>query len=106
MHTHNTQHTQGSFGQVVQAHDLLEERDVAIKIIKNQEHFARQARVEISILQLLNQHDPDGARHIGVCLCVCVCVFGRSLSLSLVCNRVQKNRFTRLESMEMISMTY
>ena len=80
---------------------------VTIKIIKNQEHFARQARVEISILQLLNQHDPDGARHIGVCVC-----WGRSIFLSLSHSQ-NPDLFKALwrpvisfDSMEIISKTH
>jgi serine/threonine protein kinase len=61
---------QGSFGQVVHAHDSLERRDVAIKVIKNNPHFARQARQEIEILQLLNKHDPDDEEHIGMRPCL------------------------------------
>lgn len=50
------------------ARDLLEDRDVAIKIIKNQEQFAKQAAQEVKILQLLNKNDTDDSKHIGVSL--------------------------------------
>lgn len=52
------------------ARDLLEDRDVAIKIIKNQEQFANQAAQEVNILQRLNKNDPDDSKHIGVSLFV------------------------------------
>eukprot|EP00045_Choanoeca_perplexa_P012657 m.139436 g.139436 ORF g.139436 m.139436 type:complete len:892 (-) comp16088_c1_seq4:276-2951(-) len=54
----------GSFGQVVKAHDLHTDTHVAIKIIKNRRPFERQARIEISLLQHLNAHDPDDKKCI------------------------------------------
>ncbi|KAG5451312.1 Dual specificity tyrosine-phosphorylation-regulated kinase 2 [Clonorchis sinensis] len=50
----------GSFGQVVQARDHRTGSDVALKIIRSEERFARQAQEEISILQALNEEDTDG----------------------------------------------
>ncbi|OON20550.1 hypothetical protein X801_03567, partial [Opisthorchis viverrini] len=50
----------GSFGQVVQARDHRAGFDVALKIIRSEERFARQAQEEISILQALNEEDADG----------------------------------------------
>eukprot|EP01138_Halocafeteria_seosinensis_P005917 gb/GECG01006049.1/.p1 GENE.gb/GECG01006049.1/~~gb/GECG01006049.1/.p1 ORF type:complete len:723 (+),score=111.69 gb/GECG01006049.1/:1-2169(+) len=49
----------GSFGQVVAAWDKIEEKKVAIKIIKNKEAFRKQAETEIRLLKVLNQYDPN-----------------------------------------------
>lgn len=48
----------GSFGQVVEAYDQLEQTDVAIKIIKNKLSFYNQALVEIKILEHTKVQDP------------------------------------------------
>lgn len=48
----------GSFGQVVRAYDELEQKPVAIKIIKNKDAFRIQAKSEMELLKLLNVHDP------------------------------------------------
>lgn len=38
----------GSFGEVVKSFDLVEQKNVAIKIIKNRKSFADQAKIEVS----------------------------------------------------------
>ena len=48
----------GSFGQVVRAHDTLDNCNVAIKIIKSKKPFQRQAKTEIELLKYLNSKDP------------------------------------------------
>ena len=45
----------GSFGQVVQAHDFILDKMVAIKIIKNRKAFTNQGLIEIKILKFLNE---------------------------------------------------
>mmetsp|Transcript_37239 Transcript_37239/g.105059 ORF Transcript_37239/g.105059 Transcript_37239/m.105059 type:complete len:1166 (-) Transcript_37239:1237-4734(-) len=56
---------QGTFGQVAKCWCEALEQHVAIKIIKNQPAYYHQARMEICVLQLLNQrYDPDNERHI------------------------------------------
>ncbi|KAA0188102.1 Dual specificity tyrosine-phosphorylation-regulated kinase 2, partial [Fasciolopsis buskii] len=56
----------GSFGQVVLAMDHMNGKQVAIKIIRTEARFTRQAREEIRILEELgrlrsrNSKDPDG----------------------------------------------
>ncbi|KAL0223157.1 hypothetical protein P9112_002547 [Eukaryota sp. TZLM1-RC] len=50
---------QGSFGVVVKAIDIATNVPKAIKIIKNRPAFLEQANVEINILNLLNDNDPD-----------------------------------------------
>ncbi|CAL9038460.1 unnamed protein product [Musa banksii] len=55
---------QGTFGQVAKCWDLETNCYVAVKIIKNQLAYYRQAVVEVSILHMLNQKfDPDAAKH-------------------------------------------
>ncbi|TPX32468.1 hypothetical protein SmJEL517_g04486 [Synchytrium microbalum] len=57
----------GSFGQVVEAHDLHQggnDNRVAIKIIKNRRSFKAQALIEVRILEYLNAADPDDSKNI------------------------------------------
>ncbi|KAK0407296.1 hypothetical protein QR680_019123 [Steinernema hermaphroditum] len=49
----------GSFGQVVRAWDFYEQREVAVKIIKNRPAFYRQAQYEIRLLEMMNAQDPE-----------------------------------------------
>lgn len=55
----------GSFGQVVRAEDVQEQRDVAIKIIKSKKPFLLQAKTEIELLSRLNAKDPGDDNNIG-----------------------------------------
>jgi dual specificity tyrosine-phosphorylation-regulated kinase 1 len=59
----------GSFGQVVAAEDTREGphqgRRVAVKIIKAREAFRKQAKMEIKLLEMLNQKDPEDQWCIG-----------------------------------------
>ena len=48
----------GSFGRVFRAYDHKKKEYVALKIIKNQEKFTNQAKVEIEILERALLHDP------------------------------------------------
>ena len=59
----------GSFGQVVAAEDTKEGphlgRKVAVKVIKAKEAFRKQAKMEIKLLEMLNQKDPEDQWCIG-----------------------------------------
>ena len=50
----------GSFGVVAKAVDQKKDRDVALKIIKSQRPFAKQAQVEIRILKFMKERNTDG----------------------------------------------
>jgi dual specificity tyrosine-phosphorylation-regulated kinase 2/3/4 len=54
----------GSFGEVVRAFDHRERRWVALKIIRSEERFRRQAAEEVRMLQLLGRTDADGRCHV------------------------------------------
>lgn len=51
--------------QVCKAYDLQEKEFVAIKIIKNKKAFLDQAQIEVKLLELMNQFDPEGKCYIG-----------------------------------------
>ena len=51
--------------QVCKAYDLQEKEFVAIKIIKNKKAFLDQAQIEVKLLELMNQSDPEGKYYIG-----------------------------------------
>ncbi|EDR24706.1 serine/threonine protein kinase ppk15, putative [Entamoeba dispar SAW760] len=54
----------GAFGQVVKAHDEQNNKEVAVKVLKNKASYMRQAMLEIAVLHLLNHHfDPDCKYH-------------------------------------------
>eukprot|EP00271_Cylindrocystis_brebissonii_P010019 TRINITY_DN259_c0_g1_i1.p1 TRINITY_DN259_c0_g1~~TRINITY_DN259_c0_g1_i1.p1 ORF type:complete len:1341 (-),score=300.84 TRINITY_DN259_c0_g1_i1:710-4732(-) len=56
---------QGTFGQVAKCLQLDTREYVAVKVIKNDPAYNKQAGVEISILNMLNlEHDPDNRHHI------------------------------------------
>ncbi len=59
----------GSFGQVVAAEDTREGpqqgRKVAVKVIKAREAFRKQAKMEVKLLEMLNQKDPEDQWCIG-----------------------------------------
>ena len=48
----------GSFGRVFKAYDHKKKEYIALKVIKNQEKFNTQAKVEIEILETAILHDP------------------------------------------------
>lgn len=54
----------GSFGQVTKAYDHKTRSYVAVKIVRNEKRFHRQAAEEIRILELLRTHDTDNKMNI------------------------------------------
>lgn len=54
----------GSFGQVAKAYDMVDEENVAIKIIKNKKAFYDQAQIEIRLLELMNNNNSEGQHYV------------------------------------------
>ncbi|KAI1305999.1 Dual specificity tyrosine-phosphorylation-regulated kinase 2 [Halotydeus destructor] len=54
----------GSFGQVVRAYDHKTQQHVALKMVRNEKRFHRQAQEEIRILDHLRKKDKDNSMNI------------------------------------------
>ena len=54
----------GSFGQVVKAYDHKNHHHVALKMVRNEKRFHRQAQEEIRILEHLRKQDKDNSFNI------------------------------------------
>uniref|UniRef100_A0A914P469 dual-specificity kinase n=1 Tax=Panagrolaimus davidi TaxID=227884 RepID=A0A914P469_9BILA len=54
----------GSFGQVIKAYDHKYQQYVALKLVRNEKRFHRQAQEEIRILDHLRRQDSDGSYNI------------------------------------------
>jgi len=54
----------GSFGQVVKAYDHKMCTYVALKIVRNEKRFHRQAQEEIRILEHLRRQDREGKLNV------------------------------------------
>merc|ERR1740138_1713305 len=50
----------GTFGRVVHAHDRREDREVAIKIIRDVKRYMENAQIEADILKDIRKADPEG----------------------------------------------
>ncbi|KAK2959230.1 putative serine/threonine protein kinase [Blattamonas nauphoetae] len=53
----------GSFGQVLRCLNLADHSSVAVKVIKNQPAYTKQAQLEKQILQMIKQADPNDEKH-------------------------------------------
>lgn len=54
----------GSFGQVVKAYDHRTQQHVALKMVRNEKRFHRQAQEEIRILEHLKKQDKENSHNI------------------------------------------
>ncbi|KAJ8678896.1 hypothetical protein QAD02_014683 [Eretmocerus hayati] len=54
----------GSFGQVVKAYDHKNHEHVALKMVRNEERFHRQAQEEVRILRALREQDKDNSMNV------------------------------------------
>lgn len=54
----------GSFGQVVKAYDHKKQEHVALKMVRNEKRFHRQALEEVKILKKLREQDKDDTMNI------------------------------------------
>lgn len=54
----------GSFGQVLKAYDHKTQSHIALKIVRNEKRFHRQAQEEIKILDHLRRQDKDNSHNI------------------------------------------
>ncbi|KAH9363555.1 hypothetical protein HPB48_005912 [Haemaphysalis longicornis] len=54
----------GSFGQVVKAYDHKQHQHVALKMVRNEKRFHRQAQEEIRILDFLRRQDRDNSLNL------------------------------------------
>lgn len=54
----------GSFGQVIKAYDHKTQQHVALKMVRNEKRFHRQAQTEILILDHLRKQDKDNSMNI------------------------------------------
>ncbi|XP_065577739.1 serine/threonine-protein kinase Doa-like isoform X1 [Artemia franciscana] len=53
---------EGTFGKVVKVKDLKRSGVLALKVIKNVEKYREAARLEINVLEKLEEKDPDGKK--------------------------------------------
>ena len=58
---------EGTFGRVLSCHDRIEQRDVAIKVVRSVPKYRDAAMIELEVLNTLRYHDPTG-RHNCVAL--------------------------------------
>ena len=87
----------GSFGQVVRAYDHKSQQHVALKMVRNEKRFHRQAQEEIRILDHLRKKDKDNSMNLihmlenftfrGHC-----CITFELLSVNLY-ELIKKNKF-------------
>lgn len=56
----------GSFGTVIRAYDVQDDRDVAIKVIKKKRPFLVQSETEIRLLRMLNERVGDNSNIVSL----------------------------------------
>ena len=54
----------GSFGQVLKAYDHKTQTHIALKVVRNEKRFHRQAQEEVKILEHLRRQDKDNTHNI------------------------------------------
>lgn len=87
----------GSFGQVLKAYDHKTQTHVALKIVRNEKRFHRQAQEEVKILEHLRRQDKDGSHNIihlidHFTFRSHVCITFELLSMNLY-ELIKKNKF-------------
>ena len=56
---------EGTFGKVVQCKDLQSNgANIALKIIKNVDKYREAAKLEINVLEKINERDPQGRKWV------------------------------------------
>lgn len=55
---------QGSFGQAVKCYDHKNREFVCVKIIKNNKKFIKQSKIEIGLLEFIQENDPEDEKNI------------------------------------------
>ena len=87
----------GSFGQVVKAYDHKSHGHVALKMVRNEKRFHRQAQEEIRILEHLRKQDKDNTMNIihiydSFTVRSHMCITFELLSINLY-ELIKKNKF-------------
>lgn len=87
----------GSFGQVVKAYDHKDQVHVALKMVRNEKRFHRQAQEEIRILEHLKKQDKDNTMNIvhmleNFTFRNHICITFELLSMNLY-ELIKKNKF-------------